>query len=262
MNLYSIRSGSRGNSILVYTEKTRILIDCGISGKTVEGGMKKIGIAPSELSAVLITHEHNDHISGVGVMTRRYNLPVFANEKTWVAMSSCIGKIKEENKRIFENKEKFRLGDIEVTPFKISHDAADPVGYSFEGEGKKISIATDIGMLEKSLFRAVKGSNAVLLESNHDRNMLEISNYPLPLKQRIRSDKGHLSNEEAGYAAKLLYKMGTKKIMLGHLSRENNYPLLARQTVENILSEAGIDSQKDIILSVAPGKEESQIIAV
>ena len=262
MKLCSIRSSSKGNAILIYTDNTRILIDCGISGKTATEGLKEIGIAPESLSAILITHEHADHISGVGVMSRRYHLPVFANEKTWAAMASAIGSIAPENKRIFSGLNGFQLGDMIVNPFAISHDAADPVGYALESNGKKVSVATDIGVLEESIFRAVRGSGAVLLEANHDRNMLDMGSYPLPLKQRIRGEKGHLSNEDAGFAAKFLVKMGTSKILLGHLSQENNYPLLAEQTVVNILKESGIQPGKDLQLAIAPRDTVSQVLAV
>lgn len=259
MKLCSIRSGSQGNAILVYTEETKILIDCGVSGKTAENGMREMGVEPGSLSAVLVTHEHMDHVSGVGVMTRRYKIPVYANRKTWTAMEKSVGKIAPENRREFEHSENFSVGDILVQPFSIPHDAADPVGYSLISGNKKVSVATDIGVLEESLFRSIQGSQGVLLESNHDRNMLDMGGYPLPLKQRIRGDKGHLSNDDAGKAAEFLVRMGTRKILLGHLSHENNYPLLAEQTVTNILRDAGIEPGKDMQLCVAPRDEISPI---
>lgn len=262
MKLYPIRSGSKGNAVLVYTEKTKILVDCGISGKVAESGIRKIGIEPSEISAILVTHEHNDHIKGVGVMTRRYNIPVYANESTWIAMEGALGKINEDNKKVFINKNSFKIGDIEANSFEIPHDAADPVGYCFESGNRKISVATDIGVLKEDIFRAIKGSNAVLMEANHDINMLEVGSYPFSLKQRIRGEKGHLSNDEAGLAAKYLYKMGTRSIILGHLSPENNYPLLAKQTVMNILNDDGNKKDDEFKLSVALGNEESLITAV
>ena len=260
MKLCSIRSGSRGNAILVYTEKTRLLVDCGISGKMTERGMREIGVAPESLSAILVTHEHQDHISGIGVMTRRYGLPVYANEQTWSAMDRAVGRMLPENRRQFSHAEAFEIGDIGVLPFSIPHDAANPVGYSFTGGGKKVSVATDIGVLEESLFRSIQGSDAVLLESNHDRNMLDMGSYPWPLKQRIRGGRGHLSNDDAGKAAELLVRMGTRRIMLGHLSQENNYPLLAQQTVVNILRDAGIEPERDMRLCVAPRDQISPII--
>ena len=262
MNLCSIRSSSKGNAILVYTETTRLLVDCGISGKLAKEGLNQLGFEPESLQGILITHEHQDHIGGVGVMSRRYGLPIYANQKTWCAMSSALGKLDDSNRHIFENETEFTIGDITVRPFSIPHDAADPVGYSFTSRGKKVSVATDIGVLEESIFRAIKGSGAILLEANHDRNLLDMGSYPLPLKQRIRSEKGHLSNEDAGYAAKFLCKMGTCQIMLGHLSAENNYPLLAKQTVVNILKESGIEPGRDLALSIAPRDCVSSVMAV
>ena len=262
MKLCSIRSGSKGNAILVWTESTKLMIDCGISGKMAECGMKEAGVSPQELTAILVTHEHKDHTGGVGILSRRYDVPVFANIKTWNAMAPDLGKMKPEHRQCFEHTESFSVGDIEITPFSIPHDAADPVGYCLEGDGKKLAIATDIGVLEEELFRAIKGSRTVLLESNHDLNMLDMGSYPLPLKQRIRSNKGHLSNDDAGKAAEFLVRMGVRQILLGHLSPENNYPLLAEKTVENSLVAAGIQPGKDMVLGIAPRDRISRIFEV
>lgn len=259
MKLCSIRSGSRGNAVLVWTDKTKILIDCGISGKAAENGIRDLGLVPEELDGILVTHEHTDHTSGVGVMSRRFHLPVYANQKTWCAMEADLGKIAAEHRCTFDHTESFSLGDIEVNPFSIPHDASDPVGYSFLGDDKKISLATDIGILEESLFRAVRGSQLVLLESNHDRNLLEMGRYPLPLKRRISSNRGHLSNDDAATAARLLARIGVKQILLGHLSPENNYPQLAEQTVYNSLVEAGIHPGQDFFLGIAPGDRMSPV---
>ncbi len=252
MRLCSIRSGSKGNAILAWTEKTKILIDCGISGKEAEKGVRDLGLDPEKLDALLITHEHQDHTGGAGVISRRYQTPIFANEGTWAAMEAGIGKIAPQHKRVFSHSEPFTVGDIDIQPFSIPHDAADPVGYCLESQGEKMAVATDIGILQESLFRALKGCKTVLLESNHDKNMLEMGPYPLPLKRRIRSEIGHLSNDDAGKAAEFLVRMGVCQILLGHLSETNNYPLLARQTVENALVAAGIQPGKDMLLEVAP----------
>lgn len=259
MNLCSLRSSSSGNAILVYNQKTKILTDCGISGKIAENALIEAGISPLEISALLVTHEHIDHIKGVGILSRRYNIPIFANEKTWNEMHGIIGNIDEKDIKIIKNYEDFEIGDIGVKSFEIPHDAADPVGYSFFSDNKKISVATDIGVLKKSLFSAIQKSDIVLLESNHDINMLDIGSYPFPLKQRIKSDIGHLSNDDAGKAAEFLVRMGTENIMLGHLSKENNYPLLAFKTVENILNNADIKVGKDVKLKVA-GRDEISFI--
>ena len=262
MKLCSIRSGSRGNAILVWTKTTKLMIDCGISGKAAETGIREAGLEPEEINAILISHEHRDHTGGAGIMARRYNLPIFANELTWSAMEKDLGKLNAENRHTFKHTDAFTIGDIDIDPFSIPHDALDPVGYTLTSGKKKVAVATDIGVLEDSLFRAIKGSDLVLLESNHDKNMLEMGSYPLPLKQRIRSNKGHLSNDDAGIAAKLLVKMGTKQLLLGHLSPENNYPLLAEQTVHNTLTEAGIQPGRDMSLAVAPGDSLSRICCV
>lgn len=262
MKLCTIRSGSRGNAILVWTESTKLMIDCGISGKMAESGIREAGLSPEELTAILVTHEHKDHTGGVGILSRKHHVPIFANTKTWNAMERDLGKICPEHRQTFEHTEGFSVGDITVSPFSIPHDAADPVGYCLTGDGTKLAIATDIGVLREDLFRAVKGCRTVLLESNHDRNMLEMGRYPLPLKQRIRSERGHLSNEDAGKAAEFMVRMGVRQILLGHLSPENNYPLLAEKTVENSLVAAGIQPGRDMILGIAPGDRISRICEV
>lgn len=262
MKLCSIRSGSKGNAILVWTDATKIMIDCGISGKMAECGMREAGLSPEELSAILVTHEHRDHTGGVGILSRKYDIPIFANTKTWVAMEKDLGKIAPEHRQTFDHIKPFSVGDIEITPFAIPHDAADPVGYCLSGDESKLAIATDIGVLEEEMFRAIKGARTVLLESNHDLNMLDMGSYPLPLKQRIRSNRGHLSNDDAGKAAEFLVRMGVKQILLGHLSPENNYPLLAEKTVENVLLAAGIQPGRDMILGIAPGDRISRICEV
>lgn len=251
MKIFSLRSGSRGNAALLYGDKTKILIDCGISGKAVETALSELDVKPDALDAIVVTHEHTDHTSGLGVMMRRYGLPVWATNETWQAMGTQVGNIDTGLIKTFKAGENFEIGDIGVSSFSIPHDAANPVGYSFESGGDKISVATDIGELKKDLFAAIKGSHTVLLEANHDVNMLEIGSYPISLKQRIRGRLGHLSNDDAGIAAEFLVKMGTHNIILGHLSEENNYPSLALQTVACTLSEAGIKMGRDVAVGVA-----------
>lgn len=258
MDILSLRSGSRGNAALVLGKNTKILVDCGISGKCAKEALAEVGASPEEISAIAVTHEHLDHISGIGVMMRRYKIPVWANSGTWAAMESQLGKIDSSLINVFDNESGFEVGDVTVKPFSISHDAADPVGYTFESGGEKSAVATDIGELKKSMFEALRGSKSVILEANHDVNMLEISSYPQNLKRRIRGTLGHLSNDEAGKAAEFLVRLGTEKIILGHLSEENNYPHLARQTVECMLNEAEIKCGVDLMLDVAsPNKAVS-----
>lgn len=259
MEILSLRSGSRGNAVLVLGDDTKILVDCGISGKTAENALSDIDISPDELDAIVVTHEHNDHTSGIGIMMRRYNLPVWSNRETWQAMEGQLGRFDDKLINVFDDIEDFEVGNIGVVPFHIPHDAANPVGYSFLCGEEKVSVATDIGELKKEMFAAVRGSHTVLLEANHDVNMLEMGRYPLPLKQRIRGRFGHLSNDDAGKAAELLVNLGTENILLGHLSEENNYPELAMQTVICALDEAGITVGRDVILGIAQRAAVSRI---
>lgn len=251
MDILSLRSGSRGNASLVSGGNTKLLVDCGVSGKSVTSALADVDVYPEDISAIAVTHEHIDHIAGIGVMMRRYHIPVWANAATWTAMESQVGKIDKSLVNIFDNDSSFEIGEIGVKPFSIPHDAADPVGYGFMCGDEKVAVATDIGELKKDLFEAIRGSKTVLLESNHDVNMLEIGKYPPQLKRRIRGKLGHLSNDDAGRAAEFLVRLGTERIILGHLSEENNYPELARQTVICVLNDAGIKCGRDVLLGVA-----------
>lgn len=253
MELFPLKSGSRGNAALLIADNTKILIDCGISGKALAAALDTVDTKPDELSGIVVTHEHSDHISGIGVMMRRYKLPVWASCGTWRAMHNQLGKIDDSLIRCFKDTEAFEIGDIGVQPFAIPHDATEPCGYSFTSADDKISVATDIGELKVDLFSAIRGSKTVLLEANHDVNMLEMGSYPYPLKRRIRGNLGHLSNDDAGKAAEYLVKLGTENILLGHLSEENNYPALAYKTVEYALSQAGITVGCDVNLAIAAG---------
>ena len=259
MNIFSLRSGSRGNAALLNSGKNKILIDCGVSGKAITGALAELDVKPEELDGIVVTHEHTDHTSGIGVMMRRYEIPVWATKGTWGAMYKSIGKIDDRFIRTLEPGEHFEIGNIGVQPFSIPHDAAEPVGYCFCCKNEKISVATDIGELKKELFEAVKGSKTVILEANHDVNMLEIGPYPIQLKQRIRGNYGHLSNDDAGKAAEFLVRLGTENILLGHLSEENNYPDLALQTVVCALNEADIKVGEDVRLGVAQRSAVSSI---
>ena len=251
LNICSLRSGSTGNAIIVSDKATNILVDCGISGRLAECSLEEIGISPGNISAIVVTHEHIDHIKGVGILSRKYALPIYANAKTWHAMSRHIGKINEENIRVIKTKEQFIIGDICVETFATMHDAAESVGYVFKNTENKISIATDLGVIGNEIFEAVSGSSVILLEANYDLNMLEIGPYPYELKSRIKGRFGHLCNDVAADAAVRLAQMGVKEIVLGHLSKENNHPELAFQTVKNALEEHGFLLDRDVRLHVA-----------
>ena len=244
-------SGSSGNSLYLGCNDTHLLIDAGMSGAKITAEMERVGLAPTDLSGILITHEHADHIAGAGILSRRYNLPIYANEATWSAMRDKLGNISENNIRLFETGADFHIGELDVTPFATPHDAAEPVGYSFFAGRNKLSIATDLGTVKESWLKHIEESDLVLLESNHDVDMLKAGRYPYDLKRRILGNKGHLSNDSAGKAAAELVRRGVRTIVLGHLSGENNFPELAYQSVCCQLQNEGLEPGRDVMLSVA-----------
>lgn len=246
----SLYSGSSGNSIFVASGKTKLLSDAGLSAKKIMEALCSIGEKPSELNAILVSHEHSDHIRGAGALSRKFSLPIYASEGTWQAMEHMIGPVLECNRISFSSYAPFQIGDITVTPFPIPHDASEPVGYSFSAMGRKVTVATDIGHISMELLNCFEDSDLLLLESNHDVEMLKVGKYPWPLKRRIAGDHGHLSNEAAGEVVAYMAQKGTKKFLLGHLSKENNFPELAYQTVCNALCEKSLHAGTDVMLDV------------
>ena len=253
-------SGSSGNALFVQYGNTRILIDAGKAGKTIDEALLSVGVDPATLDAVLITHEHVDHIQGAGVMARRYRLPLYATQETWRAMDGKIGKIPGDLIRTTEAGKGFWLGDIGVEPFSIPHDAADPVGYRLWGGKLSISTATDLGEFTENVYSTIRGSTLVLLESNHDPEMLRANpRYSAQLKARILGDHGHLSNAACAEALLQLIGAGTKHVVLGHLSAENNTPTLARRISETALMREDIRPGEDVELQVALRDQVSSI---
>lgn len=245
----SLVSGSSGNCSLISDGKTTVLCDCGLGIRRLEELLKSIGISPDNLSAILITHEHSDHIKGAGVVSKKYGLPVFATEQTHNAMKNC--GISDENIKYISPGKDFEIGTLGIKPFSIPHDAIDPVGYSFFYGNNKLSIATDIGHMNDYIFENIKGSIAVILESNHDITMLKNGRYPEFLKRRISGNFGHLSNNDAAQTALNLLESGTKHIMLAHLSNDNNTPKAALLETAELAKKSGIIAGKDFSLSVA-----------
>lgn len=237
LSFCSFSSGSSGNCYLVRSGETAILVDAGISAKKILEGLAQTGTPKEQLSALLLTHEHSDHIRSLKTLAKKHQeLSVYANCATWGAIETTL---EEERRKTFENGVSFTIGDILVKPFPVSHDAADPVGYSFFAEGRQISIITDTGIISEEMVLEVCDADLLILEANHDVNMLKIGRYPWFLKQRILGDTGHLSNEAAGNVLLRLLSEHQKdrQILLAHLSRENNFPEMAYQTVKNILEE-------------------------
>jgi phosphoribosyl 1,2-cyclic phosphodiesterase len=247
----SLSSGSNGNCLYISTERVSLLIDSGLSGKRVEQLLKEINVSPRSIDAILVTHDHDDHIRGVGVLCRRYNIPIYANALTWEAMGCKIGDISLRNMREFCTNKEFIIEDLCIRPYSISHDAADPVGFTFCWKNVKVSIANDLGYVTQEVIKEISDSDFLMLESNHDIEMLKVGPYPWYLKRRIMSEKGHLSNEDAGITLLKMAGKNLKTALLGHLSKENNYPPLAVETVKEILIREGVEVGREMNIELS-----------
>lgn len=262
MRFCSISSGSSGNSVYVGSKNTHILIDVGLSGKKVQEGLKEINLTGNDIKAIFITHEHSDHIKGAGILSRKFNLPIYATKGTWNGMEKDLGKIAEGNKKIIDKNSDIEIEDLLIRAYEIPHDANEPVGYSVTADNAKISVATDIGHITEVIKENIKGSSALLLEANHDENMLKAGSYPYLLKRRILGEFGHLSNETSGELLSQVLDDKLKYVLLGHLSKENNLPELAYLTVANILQEKGVKIGSDLKLGMAPRYNCSNLIEI
>lgn len=232
MRFCSITSGSSGNCHLIETGQHRLLIDVGLSARQIEQLLIGRDIDPASITAVFVTHEHSDHVKGVGVWMRRYRVPVMATAGTWKGMERSLGQVPGELRVEIRSGKGYRMSDLRIEAVPICHDANDPCGYAVESGGRKITVITDTGTLTPLMQRHLNESDLAVIESNHDIDMLMNGPYPLPLKKRIRSNLGHLSNEDCGQAIANARRQGSKGIfLLGHLSDENNTPDLAMQTV-------------------------------
>lgn len=251
VELQSLFSGSCGNSTFVKAGNTNILIDCGDSGSRIENALKGAGVEPDSLDCIFITHEHIDHIKGAGVLSRRYNLPIYATYGTWQKMISKIGKIDVDNIKYIQGGVPFSAFDAIVTPFTTPHDSMESVGFTVEHGDKRASVATDIGTMTRTVYDNIKNSDIVLLESNHDVDMLLNGPYSYDLKQRIRSNVGHLSNDECALTCAHLLSEGVKHIILAHLSEDNNTPDSAYHATYKSLCSQGARVDWDVTLEVA-----------
>lgn len=265
MRFCSIASGSSGNCIYAGSDATHLLIDVGISGKRTESGLKELDLSARDIDGILITHEHSDHIAGLGVLARKYEIPIYATEGTIAAIkkSSSLGVIDEDLFHPVHADEKVVIKDMVCHPIRISHDAAEPVAYKICHDKKSVGIITDLGNYNDYIVESLRGTDALLLEANHDINMLQVGPYPYYLKQRILGDRGHLSNERAGQLLCRLLHDKLQSIQLGHLSKENNLPELAYEAVrvEVTMSETDV-RLNDIPMQVAKRSEVSQIIHI
>lgn len=234
LTLCVLASGSRGNATYLSNGRTSILIDAGLSGKELQRRMAAKGLNPAGLDAILVSHEHTDHIQGVGVMARRFGLTVHISDGTWQASRQSLGKLPDV--RPFTCGHPFSIGDLAIHPFSISHDAVDPAGFTIGCNGSKVGVATDLGIVTGMVKTHLQDCDALILEANHDPQMLIDGPYPWPLKQRIRGRSGHLSNEDAALFLETLVHDRLSHVILAHLSEENNTPDKAKQTVQMVIN--------------------------
>lgn len=264
MKLCSIASGSSGNCTFIGSKSTKLLVDAGISGKKIENGLNSIEVSPQDIQGVLITHEHSDHIQGLGVLARRYHTPIYGTAETINAILKMgnVGRIPQELIHYVVPDQAFQINDITVEPFATSHDAANPVCYTFHADGHKIGMATDLGKYDDYIIEKLSGAEILLLEANHDVNMLMVGAYPYYLKQRILGDRGHLSNENSARLICRLFHKKLKYITLAHLSKENNYEELAYETVRLELNRLVDDHSSEAMLSVAKRDTVSEMLSL
>lgn len=251
MDICSIASGSSGNCVYVSAGNTKLLVDAGISGKRIIDGLASINVDVSELNGILVTHEHIDHIQGVPVLAKKYNLDIYGTQKTLKFIyDTAKGKLGTGELKPVKADEEFVIGDMTIHPFATSHDALDPVCYRIEGEGKSVAMATDLGYYNDYIVNNLMGLDGIYIESNHDKNILMVGHYPYNLKIRIAGEKGHLSNDDAAELLKAIASDKLKFAILAHLSKENNYAELAYETVKAKLS-CGCSLADDFELTVA-----------
>ncbi|MCR4830695.1 MAG: MBL fold metallo-hydrolase [Pseudobutyrivibrio sp.] len=266
MDFFSIASGSSGNCICVGDDSTHVMIDAGISGKRIEAGMNEYDYTTADMAGLLVTHEHSDHVAGLGVISRKYKIPIYGTAATLKAIRSMksLGAIDDQLLHVIEPDKDFVLGSLTIHPFHISHDAADPVAYRIENHNSKVAVCTDLGYYDNYIVENLKGLDAMLLEANHDIHMLEVGAYPYPLKQRILGNYGHLSNEASGKLLSQVLHDNVKHVFLGHLSHENNYPDLAYETVrlEVTMDDSTPYTGADFDITVASRSEVSQRIVI
>lgn len=255
----SFASGSSGNCYMVRDDDTAILIDAGISGKRIFESLEMADTPLGMVEAVLVTHEHSDHVQSLPILCRKNSgLSVFANEATWAQIERPVP---EEQRRTFVTGKDFYIGEFIIRPFATSHDAAEPVGFSLYHGDTQISICTDSGYIGEEILEEIRTADLLLLEANHEKEMLLFGRYPYPLKQRILGDEGHLSNLSCGECLCRIVKETPKQrtVLLGHLSNENNTPAVALQAVVNTLEEESIFVGEDLRLRVALRNEMSEI---
>ena len=261
LNFCSLYSGSSGNSLFVQTENSKILIDAGVSSKKIETALSSLSIDPNSIDGILITHEHTDHIQGLSTFANKFKIPIFINQKTLDNMPKQKEKLINTKINNFEVGDHFEINDLKIKSFKTPHDAVNPCGFLISKDSKSIGIATDIGHMTSNILKELEPSDFILLEANYEPEILKFSSYPYKLKTRIAGPNGHLPNEEAGKTISYLLKNNLKSAMLGHLSKENNFPELAYKTVVNQLIDDNYN-ENNLSLSVASRDVPGNIIKI
>ena len=266
MDFFSIVSGSSGNCICAGDDKTHLMIDAGISGKRIEAGLNLYDYSTADMDGILITHEHSDHVGGLGVVSRNYHIPIYATAGSIRAIrqQKSLGNIDDSLFHVIHPDEPFTIGSLTILPFRVSHDAAEPVAYRIENDKNAVAVCTDLGYYDDYIISHLKNLDALLLEANHDVRMLEVGPYPYQLKRRILGDYGHLSNENSGRLLSQILHDDIKHVFLGHLSHENNYPQLAYETVrsEVTLDESNHYKGGDFNITVASREQASERIYI
>ena len=260
MKLSVLGSGSSGNAIYVSCGQAQILIDAGMSGREIDSRLKKCASSADKIDAIFLTHEHNDHIKGAGVLSRRCDIPIFANKHTWEGAAKKLGSIKDKNCRLLgKNKE---IGKINLKCFSLSHDARDPVGYIVSSGNKKVGVVTDTGYLSQEVKSELQELDFLIIEANHDYEMLMHGPYPAYLKKRINSKQGHLSNDAAAVAVPELVQDNCPRVLLAHLSQDNNIPEIAYITIKNNLEREGLKVGQDIKMGFTYREKPTEVYQI
>jgi len=262
MRFSVLASGSSGNAIYVENDDHAFLVDVGLSGKKMEQLFAKIDRDMKKLSGILVTHEHSDHIKGLGVVARKYKVPIYANEKTWLAMEDHIGNIPSDQRFLFNMETVQSFGSLSIESFAVSHDAADPMFYAFHENDRKLVVITDTGYVSDRMKGIIRGADSYVFESNHDIGMLQMGRYPWSVKRRILSDVGHVSNEDAAIAMSEVVFEKPTQIYLSHLSKDNNMKDLARMSVTQTLQSCGIITGEYVHLHDTDAEEPTLLVTV
>lgn len=262
MRFSILASGSTGNSIYIENEQGAYLVDAGLTAKRIEAQLAKIGRSMKDVKAIFVTHEHSDHIKGVGVLARKHGVPIYANQKTWQAMDGLVGEIALDQRFQFDMETVQSFGSISIESFAVSHDSVDPMFYVFHENDRKLAIITDTGYVSDRMKGIIKSADSFVFESNHDVGMLQMGRYPWSVKRRILSDVGHVSNEDAAIAMNDVIEQKETHIYLSHLSRDNNMKDLARMSVEQTLKTCGIITGEFVHLKDTDAEEPTQLITI